>query len=125
MKHVYTARDGLDANFLRGLLEGEGVRAVVQGEALEETWGSLNLTSESLPSVWVDDVDLPRADGIVAEYRERAAARADAPAGRGNADGGHTTWACQNCGCRVEEQFTRCWRCGHDRVASQGGVQPA
>jgi hypothetical protein len=120
MKHLYTARDGLDANFLRGLLEQEGIRAVVQGEALQEAWGSLNLTSESLPSVWVDDADVGRAEPIVAEYRRRAASHAEA--GQAGGLGGRALWTCQNCGKRVEDQFTRCWHCGHDRTAGPGDV---
>jgi hypothetical protein len=125
MQHVYTARDGLDANFLRGLLEQEGLRAVVQGEALQETWGSLNLTQESLPSVWVDDGDVARAQPIVDEYRRRDAVNADLP----DADSGGTTsgesrptWACQNCGRRIEEQFTTCWHCGHERKMGSTGA---
>ena len=116
MQHVYTARDGLDANFLRGLLEQEGLRAVVQGEALQETWGSLNLTQESLPSVWVDDSDVARAQPIVDEYRRRDAVNADLPdadSGGETAGESRPTWVCQNCGRRIEEQFTTCWHCGY------------
>ena len=76
MQQVYTGRDEMDANFLKGLLVEEGIGAIVQGEALQETWGDLNLTAKSLPSVWVPDEDVPRAAPIVEEYRRRDAADA-------------------------------------------------
>ena len=116
MRHLYTARDAMDANFLRGLLEQEGIRAVVQGEALQETWGNLNLTQESLPSVWVDDEDAGRAGPIVEEYRRRDAANADVPEeGFDRAADARPTWTCPNCGRSNEVQFTACWHCGHDQ----------
>ena len=116
MQHLYTARDAMDANFLRGLLEQEGIRAVVQGEALQETWGNLNLTQESLPSVWVDDADAAKAGPIVEEYRRRDAANADASDEEvDRAAAGRPTWACPNCGRPNERQFTACWHCGHDQ----------
>lgn len=114
----------MDANFLRGLLEQEGIRAVVQGEALQETWGGLNLTSETLPSVWVDEVDVERAIPIVEEYKRIDAANADAP--DEIATGSPTarkepdqtgTWVCANCGRVNEPQFDRCWNCTHPRNA--------
>ena len=113
MQHVYTARDALDANFLKGLLEQEGINSVVQGEPLQETWGNLPLSDEYLPSVWVADADAPKALPIVEDYKRRkqADAAVDELAPR-------PTWTCSNCGEKVEEQFTRCWHCGHNRPAA-------
>ena len=106
----------MDANFLRGLLEQDGIRAVVQGEALEETWGNLNLTRESLPSVWVDDADVSRAALIVEDYRKRDAADAQVTdEALEAAAAARPKWTCQNCGQLSEEQFTQCWHCGHER----------
>jgi hypothetical protein len=79
MRHLYTARDAMDASFLRGLLEQEGIRAVVQGEALQETWGKPE------PDAGVAAVGLggrrgrDRAGPIVDEYRRRDAANAAVP----------------------------------------------
>ena len=115
MQHVYTARDSMDAHFMKGLLEQEGINAVVQGEALQETWGDLPLTSESLPSVWVPDQDVDKALPIIDEYKRRD--EADAATGEPPA---RPTWACPNCGQRVEEQFTQCWHCGHSRPGAAG-----
>lgn len=126
MRHIYTARDAMDASFLRGLLEQEGIHAVVQGEALQETWGNLNLSKESLPTVWVDDADVERAAPVVEEYRkvdQTNAARSDeddspstsvAPSVDAVAD--KKGWTCANCGSTNEPQFDRCWHCTHART---------
>lgn len=112
----------MDANFLCGLLKQEGIKAVVQGEALQETWGNLNLTTESLPSVWVDEADVRRAEPVVEEYRRVDAANA----GRDDNDDlsadqvvSAKSWVCVNCGRTNEPQFDRCWHCTHAR---QGGT---
>ena len=124
MQHVYTARDEMDAHFVKGLLEQEGIQATVQGEALQETWGNLNLTDESLPSVWVADEDVPKAAPIIDDYRRRDRADAELEVGnRGERDPvpQRPTWKCPNCGEMVEEQFTNCWHCGHPRSGPGGG----
>ncbi|MDB5295537.1 MAG: hypothetical protein JWO31_1520 [Phycisphaerales bacterium] len=124
MRSIYTARDGLDANFLKALLVQEGVRAVVQGEALQEAWGNLNLTRDSLPTVWVDDADEAAALPIVDEYRRRDASHANATeADDATADvTARPTWTCATCGRANEQQFTACWHCGHDRATAAGGI---
>ena len=104
----------MDAHFVRGLLEREGVNAVVQGESLQETWGGLPLSNENQPSVWVDDGDVAKAAPIVQQYRETDRANADDR----KADAPRATWTCANCGERVEMQFDQCWKCGHARPAS-------
>jgi hypothetical protein len=106
MKKVYTARDGLEAHFLRNLLEGEGIRAAVLGEALAIARGDLPLTQETLPAVWVSEEDFERACGIAATLNQAPAA----PSGEEAA-----AWECRNCGEMIEPQFTSCWNCGHAR----------
>ena len=122
MRHIYTARDAMDAKFLCGLLEQEGLKAVVQGEALQETWGNLNLTAASLPTVWVDDGDVARSLEIVEEYKRVDRANADRPDEEDATEEVATTsadaWVCTNCGRRNEQQFDRCWHCTHPRNAA-------
>jgi rubrerythrin len=117
MQQVYSARDDMDANFLKGLLEQEGIACVIQGQMLEGTWGTMPVTSNSLPSVWVDEADLARAEPIVAEYVEHE---------RQHAQVGETpprpTWKCPACGEAVEEQFDQCWNCGADKPASSASA---
>lgn len=114
MQHIYTARDEMDANFVQGLLRQEGIESVVQGQSLGGVWGTMPVSAESLPSVWVDDGDVARAAPLIEAYRRTDQANADEPASAA----ARQTWVCANCGERVEEQFTQCWKCGHNRPAS-------
>ena len=117
MQHVYTARDEMDANFVKGLLEQRGIQAVVQGQALGEVWGNLPLSAASTPTVWVPEADVERARPLVEEYR-----RTDEANAVDDAERLRTTWACPNCGEKVEDQFTQCWKCGHNRPTGDGGA---
>lgn len=118
MQHVYTARDEMDANFVKGLLRQEGIEAVVQGEAMEAAWGTLPMGDSSLPGVWVREQDVGRALPVIEAYRQVDRANAD----DGVADGARATWVCPNCGEKVEVQFTQCWKCGHARPAPGGAM---
>ena len=118
MQHVYTARDEMDANFVQGLLRREGIQAVVQGQSLGTTWGTLPLSAESLPTVWVPEADVERAGPIVEEYRRTDQANAVDAA----VEAPRATWTCPNCGEKVEDQFTQCWKCGHTRPNPGGDV---
>ena len=121
MQHVYTARDEMDASFVQGLLRQEGIEAIVQGQALGEVWGTLPLSGESLPTVWVYDNDVGRAAPVIEAYRQTDRANADDSV----AERPRTTWTCPNCGERVEEQFTQCWKCGHNRPGAGAGAAPS
>jgi hypothetical protein len=123
MKHVYTGRDEMDAHFVKGLLEQEGIEAIVQGEALESAFSTLVLSEKSLPSVWVPDGEEVKAAAIVAKYKQVDAANAN-DTGDVNEDAPRPTWKCANCGQAVEEQFTECWKCGHARPDSSPVVDP-
>jgi hypothetical protein len=123
MKHVYTGRDEMDANFVKGLLEQEGIEAVVQGQTLEATWGTLPLSAESLPSVWVtNDADEVRAAPIVERYRQVDLANANEP--RDVDRPTQPAWTCPRCGEKLEEQFVQCWKCGTNRPAADAAGSP-
>lgn len=129
MKRVYLARDPADAHLVRGVLESEGIDAVVQGEALWSARGELPLTAESAPSVWVAGENHERARGLIEEYE-----RAIDPSRCGNC--GHRLgespptvcpqcgqdnskpepWICPECGEAIEGQFAECWRCAGSEV---------
>jgi hypothetical protein len=111
----------MDAHFVKGLLEQEGIEAVVQGEALEAAFSTLPLSGTSLPSVWVNDPDEEKAALIVKDYAKVDVANADDKAD----DTPRRTWKCANCGEAVEEQFSECWKCGHARPETPEVVDPA
>jgi len=88
MLQLYSARDSMDAHFLQGLLAEEGIEAVIQGEALEEVWGDLPLSQRTVPTLWINESDLARANPIVEEYERRRLNNVEngaAPARPGNA----------------------------------------
>ncbi|HEX4124807.1 MAG TPA: DUF2007 domain-containing protein [Tepidisphaeraceae bacterium] len=106
MKQVYWARDPMDARFVQGLLGREGIEAAVEGEVLPEP------TGVALPTVWVRNEDMARAEPIVQEYRRREMSRRETP------ESARSTWTCPACGESVEEQFTNCWNCGTAKPGS-------
>ena len=120
MRHVYTGRDEMDAHFVKGLLEQEGIAAVVTGEHLEAVWSTLPLSATSPPGVYVPDEDEERAALIVRDYKQVDVANADDAV----EDAPRATWKCANCGEAVEEQFTECWKCGHARPDAAPVVNP-
>ncbi len=130
MKKVYTAGDPLGARLALGLLEENGIEAVIQGETLWSARGELPLTSDSAPSIWVvRDDDAQRArELILSKERDRNPERCancgyllrglsesrcpecGKPFRRTGPD-----WTCGQCGEGVEDQFTHCWNCGVSR----------
>ncbi|MGH7214866.1 MAG: DUF2007 domain-containing protein [Tepidisphaeraceae bacterium] len=77
MKKIYDARDEMEANFLKGLLEAEGIEAAVQGEANTGAFGSLTTLKGAGPSVWVNDQDVERAMPIIEDVKRKDQADAD------------------------------------------------
>ena len=81
MRTVFTAQSPAEAHLMAGLLEGEGIRCVVEGEALFGVRGDVGLVPGSLPSVCVADDDAARAAEVIAPHVRRAeeAARDEDP----------------------------------------------
>lgn len=101
MKRVYSAGDIAAAGFIQGVLENEGIRAMVKYALLSGAAGELPPT-ECWPEVWVmEDEDEARAREII------SAVTAVAEEGAG--------WTCPGCGEQLEAAFTQCWNCGRER----------
>ena len=100
MEQVFVAQHPTEAHLVRGLLEANGIVAVVRGESLFGARGEAPVTPDTLPSVWVDDSDASRARVVLAEHGPR------------EATGQGTAWRCPACSERIEPQFTECWHCG-------------
>jgi len=106
MNKVFAAQHPLEAHFIEGLLEAQGIEAEVHGEDLYCARGDVPLTPETLPSVWVlADSQVEEAMDLITAYNRR----------EGPADTGATAWRCPHCGEQIEPQFTACWKCGADR----------
>lgn len=103
LKKIYSGANEFDAHHIRTVLEAAGVRAIVFGEDLGIARGSLPLTFETLPTVWVDETAFKRAEAVLREV-ERDSRRQPAD-----------SWICPNCGEHVEPTFSQCWNCLADR----------
>ena len=106
MNQVYSARDLMEANLVRDLLEREGIEAVVLGAALGFGRGGLPFTADTLPSVWVKPEDVEKALPIVDRheagyFEDERDESIDPP----------PPWICPNCGEEIEDHFTDCWKC--------------
>ena len=124
MKRVYTARDPADAHLVRGMLESNGIKAIVQGEALWSARGELPLTAESAPSVWASGEDYERARALIEDYERTIDPSRCANCGHqlgesppsicpqcGQDNSTPEPWICPQCGEAIDGQFSECWRC--------------
>jgi hypothetical protein len=77
MKRVYVATTPVDAQFVKAFLESAGIAATVRGEHLFALRGSVPMTDETLPSVWIEeDDDLEQARRLLGRLEARARLRA-------------------------------------------------
>lgn len=110
MKQVYSARNEIDAQLMKGLLDERGIESVVQGAALSTILGNVPVTPETLPSIWVREEDFDGAAEAIAGFK------ADAIPVQPAAD----PWTCPKCGEVIESQFTECWKCGESKSKDEG-----
>jgi cytochrome c556 len=76
MKRVYVATTPVDAQFVKAFLESAGIAASVRGEHLFALRGSVPMTDETLPSVWIEDEDdLEQAQKLLVQLEARARLR--------------------------------------------------
>ncbi|MBA3950214.1 MAG: DUF2007 domain-containing protein [Acidobacteria bacterium] len=107
MTEVYRAAHPAQAHLLRGLLESEGIEAVVIGEFGFNVRGEAPITEDTLPRVCVvNEADAERARAIAVSF----------DAG-GPAVSGVASWTCPQCGETIEAQFGECWKCGAAKPA--------
>jgi hypothetical protein len=102
MKQVYSARNEVDAQLVKGFLDERGIESVVQGAGLQNILGSIPMTPDTLPSIWVREEDLDRALDAIAGFK------ADAVPAQPVAD----PWTCPKCGEQIEPQFQHSVNCG-------------
>ena len=99
---VYWARDAQDAHLVAGLLQSEGIEAVVVGEMLQAAAYELAVGPSSSPRVRVGAADEQRALAVIAASQ----------LSRGDET---EPWTCGNCGEQVEGNFDICWKCESPR----------
>ncbi len=105
MKQVHVAQNPPEAYLIKGFLEANGIKAVVQGEDLFGIRGGIPVTPSTSPSVWVAEADVAEATRLVEDFF------------RAEVEHQEVSWRCANCGEMIEGQFTECWNCGTSRDA--------
>ena len=66
MVNIYTARDSIEANIVKGMLEANGVPAYIAGEYLQGGIGEL--AALDFLHISVNDEDVDRAKKIIHRY---------------------------------------------------------
>jgi hypothetical protein len=96
---LYRASSVPEAHLLSGLLEAEGIQAIVKNELLAGAIGELPMMS-ALPEVWlVRGKDEPRARTVLEAYRKRAGSKLGPDV------------VCPACGNENPSNFELCWKC--------------
>lgn len=106
MIRVYTALNPAEAHLVVGLLEQEGIRAAVRGDALFTTVEGGGAVLGMRPTVWIEDPDQEAAARALADRYARGEVLAQAD---------DAPWICADCGEPHDPPFAFCWRCGAAR----------
>ena len=108
MKLIFTDSSVVPCDILKGLLECNGVKAVIKNER-GSAGGSMGDPVPTMPSlafawpqVWVADHDYVTAAAIVAEMKDAQNSN-EAP------------WKCKQCGETVDAEFAACWNCNEPK----------
>ena len=102
LERVYVAANAIEARFLYGLLEREGIHVQIVGENLVGGYGELPAEAQQ-PELFAPPEEAGRAREILEDYEEKRA--------EGYPVTEVPTWTCENCGEQVEAQFEVCWNC--------------
>jgi hypothetical protein len=92
-KQVFMADNPIDAYFIKGLLEAQGVAAEIREEGMIGDY----------PSIWVS---------AGADYELARRVISTVPPEQAVVETLGELWLCARCGEAIEPQFTECWRCG-------------
>jgi len=113
--NVYLARDLLEAEFLRNVLDVHGIETRIFGA--NSIQSGMLPNEEAAPCLWVRRRDEEHARELLAEWEMVQARRqaGDVPS--------ESMWNCSNCGEMVEDIFDMCWKCQTPRNTSPPGAE--
>jgi hypothetical protein len=103
-KPLIASLDTLEIHHLKNVLQAEGIHCFLRNELLARLAGEIPFTECALELHILDESDRWRAERILEEWRRARPAKED-------------PWLCEQCGERLEGQFTTCWQCGKSRGA--------
>ena len=106
MNEIHRTPNSVEAHFLRGLLQSNGIDAFVLGDDLTAMRSQFFFSNVVPLKVCIyDAARMDEAKSLVSAYFEGSGS--EAPAGE--------AWLCPKCQERLEAQFTLCWQCGTER----------
>lgn len=105
---LFQAANSIEANVIKGLLNGEGIEVVLQGEHLTGAMGELPPMDLTI-AVWVHKLKFDVATTIVEHYQACQ-----------KSDGKGVDWVCNNCGETNSDNFEICWQCQFDPSEAVG-----
>ncbi|MFT4925381.1 MAG: hypothetical protein ACI8WB_001474 [Phenylobacterium sp.] len=103
---IFKAGNIIEANVVKGLLQGEGIDVQLKGEHLMGALGELPPTDICV-EVLVETIKLDAATVIIADYI----------ASQKNTD--MSDWTCDSCGEQNSHNFEICWQCQREPVMSE------
>lgn len=102
MKRIYTSPDTAELGLLKNMLLKAGIRCVERNEQMTQTIPTALFQAE----LWIEnESDYSAAAAILEEWQRPT-----------HADG--AVWTCSRCGEKLGSQFSKCWKCGTHRNAS-------
>jgi hypothetical protein len=99
-----TAENPIEAGFLRGLLEADGIEVQLRSMELWTAAVEIYYSEGARPSLWVHERNLEAARRVLQRRDETT---------------GEAAWTCPACGERLEGQFTACWHCATEHEATE------
>ncbi|MBK1724352.1 putative signal transducing protein [Thiocystis violacea] len=107
MQQLYQARDRIEAQILRDLLDRHLIETVILGDYLSGAIGEL--PADIYPTLWlIDNADLDRGLELLRHFFTEKDAREDGEA-----------WICASCGELVSDDFEICWNCNQAKPTSE------
>jgi hypothetical protein len=111
LTRVYRAGSAIEATFLKGLLEQEGIPVRVFGETESTAFPSGTSGTSGAGGTTEIEIHVPEpladaARKVIEDYESRTA---------GEAGESQTPWLCRRCGEENESSFDTCWNCHADR----------
>ncbi|MBL6753133.1 MAG: DUF2007 domain-containing protein [Pseudomonadales bacterium] len=102
-RRVYIGDTPAEAWHIRNVLDQHGIVSELRNETLFGATGEIPVL-ESLPEVWVSEVNLVAAEALIKEIRRKPD---ECP-----------VWRCDGCSEVVDGVFAICWRCGASASSS-------
>ena len=102
MKLVFSSPDSSQVGLLKSMLDEAGIPCLIRNEAVSR---AIPIALFQPELCVMNDEDYPRAHDLCERWRHPSST---VPA----------SWICPKCGEKIEGQFSSCWNCGAEQVAT-------